>query len=239
MYIARDARTRQTRCTSGSSSLFRHAALHILFILGLANNASTAPITLDFDDLTPGQEVTVYNGITFSGDTPVTVYAEGGYASSPNAILNGPTAMGAIWVYFNLDEDLPWFFEVTGGDNAGNDLDSFTVEAYAYAIPGSSAVIVASEDSGLFGGNTPQPSDGSYGDYYTVSLSLSPEDWPIPDYAEGIAYVKITPTSPSGYGLTFDDITYDTTPIPIPGAVWLLGSGLIGIVTLRKKLKQS
>lgn len=31
-------------------------------------------------------------------------------------------------------------------------------------------------------------------------------------------------------------IEYDTQPVPIPGALWLLGSGLVGLISIRRKL---
>lgn len=34
------------------------------------------------------------------------------------------------------------------------------------------------------------------------------------------------------------DLYVDTLPVPIPGAVWLLGSGLVGLAGLRRKLKR-
>jgi hypothetical protein len=37
------------------------------------------------------------------------------------------------------------------------------------------------------------------------------------------------------YDLTLN--VYDNIPVPIPGAIWLLGSGLIGLVGTRKKLR--
>jgi|GEM_PF-3452045 len=37
---------------------------------------------------------------------------------------------------------------------------------------------------------------------------------------------------------TFDNFSLTGNPVPIPGAVWLLGSGLVGLVGLRKKLKK-
>lgn len=33
-------------------------------------------------------------------------------------------------------------------------------------------------------------------------------------------------------------VVYDYTPVPIPGAAWLLGSGLIGLAGLRRRLRQ-
>jgi len=37
------------------------------------------------------------------------------------------------------------------------------------------------------------------------------------------------------YATTFNDFYLSGSPVPIPGAVWLLGSGLAGIVALRRK----
>jgi hapalindole H/12-epi-hapalindole U/12-epi-fischerindole U synthase len=35
--------------------------------------------------------------------------------------------------------------------------------------------------------------------------------------------------------LDFDNIRLDATPVPVPPSLWLLGSGLVGLVVLRKK----
>ena len=37
---------------------------------------------------------------------------------------------------------------------------------------------------------------------------------------------------------TYDWFTYNATSVPIPGAVWLLGSGLVGLIGIRRKLKK-
>jgi hypothetical protein len=36
-------------------------------------------------------------------------------------------------------------------------------------------------------------------------------------------------------GSTFEEITLIVSEVPIPGAIWLLGSGILGIMVLRKK----
>lgn len=36
-----------------------------------------------------------------------------------------------------------------------------------------------------------------------------------------------------------DGSGYDRSPVPIPGAVWLLGSGLIGLAGIRRRFKRS
>jgi len=38
-------------------------------------------------------------------------------------------------------------------------------------------------------------------------------------------------------GISFDNVQVSTSAVPIPSALWLLGSGLIGIVGIRKKSK--
>jgi hypothetical protein len=50
-----------------------------------------------------------------------------------------------------------------------------------------------------------------------------------------IAGVTIHTLDPGG--LAYDNIVYGE-PIPIPGAVWLLGSGLLGFVGFRRRLKK-
>lgn len=37
---------------------------------------------------------------------------------------------------------------------------------------------------------------------------------------------------------TFDSFAVNGSPVPVPGAVWLFGSGIIGLLGLRKKLKR-
>lgn len=44
-----------------------------------------------------------------------------------------------------------------------------------------------------------------------------------------------TGTKTMGIGLAFDN--FNTTAVPIPGAIWLFGSGILGMVFMRRKLK--
>jgi hypothetical protein len=39
----------------------------------------------------------------------------------------------------------------------------------------------------------------------------------------------------SGYDVSIQDASVEVSAVPIPGAIWLLGSGLIGMAALRRK----
>jgi len=48
-----------------------------------------------------------------------------------------------------------------------------------------------------------------------------------------------TATGENGNDFVLDDITFArVNPVPIPGAVWLLGSGLLGLVAIKRKFRK-
>jgi hypothetical protein len=49
--------------------------------------------------------------------------------------------------------------------------------------------------------------------------------------------VMIYGASGSPGTLGVDDFTFNTAPVPVPAAAWLLGSGLVGVVGLRRVRK--
>jgi hypothetical protein len=54
-----------------------------------------------------------------------------------------------------------------------------------------------------------------------------------------LQYVKVEiPAGTHWAHLNEIQIYGNTSPVPIPGAVWLLGSGLVGLLAIRKKLKK-
>jgi len=49
--------------------------------------------------------------------------------------------------------------------------------------------------------------------------------------------ISFTGSKTTGIGLAFDNFQTDSSAVPIPGAVWLLGSGLLGLIGIRRKKK--
>ena len=69
--------------------------------------------------------------------------------------------------------------------------------------------------------------------------SLDGKPWPFSFAREegDIGYIRIDwiGTKESGIGIAFDNFEY--TAVPIPGAIWLFGSGILGMVFMRRRFK--
>jgi len=85
--------------------------------------------------------------------------------------------------------------------------------------------------------------DNAGGTYKNPDVSLSglgpvTGDFYIRFYGTGATSgngaMRVSAYDPAGT-YYFDSITGSVAPVPIPGAVWLLGSGLVGLVGLRKR----
>lgn len=178
---------------------------------------------LNFDDLAGDYVLNnqFYKGVLFTAAGTLKVYVgnqdEAGYSSPHNSI--GPTQDTSYSGPFTAKfPTLVNFVQITGGDQ-GYDFDKFKIEVYD-----SNHVVISSAETPVFGGNPPT-NDGSYGDYYTLSIS-----------GLNIAYAKFIPESPSGYGVSWDDLKFGSQQVvPEPATMLLLGSGLVGLAAYGRK----
>ncbi len=189
----------------------------MLLFVGTTGMAHAALV--NFDSFSDGQNIDGINlgGVTITAsDGIVNVHANGsggvGQVSNPNSIAASSWS-GGMKLTLTFDS-LVNFVSIVGGDSGG-DQDRFTMEAFD--ISGTS---IGFADTGVFSGADPvTPLTTTYGDYRTLSLNVS-----------GAKSVVLEQTN---WGVSWDNLQYN--PVPVPGALWLLGSGLAGLVAMRRK----
>ena len=211
--------------------------IHSLSVCALVLYPSAAaPITIDFDQLP--------NGDPIGHSTPITnVYAEWGvtlncyglypdsqlvddnnaYAyEDPHAVSGSNVVGGRIisdayhWLNFSLCYGVAEFSNPVGHVSINGRGSPFQV--YAYDQDGNT--------TGRFSSPRSISSDG-----YVLEISQN-----------GISKIEFGSWTGDHYTY-FDDLTFAGSqhvpiPVPLPGTVWLLGSGLVGLVGLRKKFKK-
>jgi hypothetical protein len=59
------------------------------------------------------------------------------------------------------------------------------------------------------------------------------------EFLTGFDRIVIDPTNTSNGAFAMDDLMYDSMPVPEPTTMFLLGTGLVGLVCFKKKLKNS
>jgi len=70
-----------------------------------------------------------------------------------------------------------------------------------------------------------------------MNLDGKPWTWSFNLASDQIDHIEIsfTGSKTNGIGLAFDNFETGTAAVPIPGAVWLLGSGLLGLLGVRRR----
>lgn len=179
---------------------------------------------IDFDNLPLGPIDGVPIGPAFPNG--VTITSSDGTAS---VILGNQPGFGFVTPFntvsnngFITSATLTFTFDVGRGfvafdaGDAGGDTDQFTYTAYDV-----NDVVLYSATTPVYGGN-PIAGNNFMVDRYHVVLT-------------GIGFMKkVVVSNAIEGGILIDNLEY-CQPVPIPGAVWLLGSGLLGLLGLRRR----
>ncbi len=211
--------------------MIRNKLLRIASALGLCfalNSTVSAAFFYGFEDGTDGAPVNNLSGVIFQDFNGYTsLYGDsstGGYNTTSDDLGYGTGSYHHngdffLWAGSNADargviidfanNDGTWF--QTGYSSQS----VFYVEAHLT----DGTVVTAQGDANL---NTPM-------DFLTV-------------YATANTFIDYIVLHDSGNYWLIDDISGDTTgvnTVPLPAAVWLFGSGLVGLLASRRKKKQS
>ncbi len=187
----------------------------IMFLFVTIGTSSATLSLIDFDNLaydTWADDFAV-DGVWFeTPDWPygMSVFGNEGYVSSPNALSLNWNYYGAVRSITVTFPSLVNFVQITGGDKSW-DTDYFTMAAF-----GSNGTLLTQTETGHFSGG----GEGThFNDMATISVN-----------AQGIKSVVLSIQS-SVNGVAYDNLIYGN--VPLPPAVWLFGSGLIGIMGFR------
>jgi hypothetical protein len=186
----------------------------------LFNAAVSGAATYDFTGIPLN---TVYGGAHYTvGDATVGGVTFTAPSSTPFVITYGPGTFGGV-PFFSGQGNWP-----TSPSNATATLAGVTGIGFYYS-PGDNAggAITATVNGGV-------PYNLAVPTFNTIVFVGFTSDTPI----TSVAFTE------QGYGM--DIISFElgtanppvTAPVPIPAAVWLLGTGLVGLVGIRRRLKK-
>jgi hypothetical protein len=155
----------------------------------------------------------VYGGLVYSEGS----YGVSNYGNSPTQIMD-IGSYGATTTIMFVEPLLPE--NVIGASSVSFVLGDGNLDQESFSISYRSP-----EGSLLLGPTT-----------YTTSTSGLWFSMNEDDLGGLIGYIDLYLEPGSQSGVTLDDLTFHV--VPIPAAIWLLGTGLLGIVGLRRKMKK-
>jgi hypothetical protein len=205
----------------------RLALLAIALIAPAAMAAPVLPVLVDFDDIDASVDVPVPDGYRGFVWTELLVYQEtpgfpgfnNGISSSPNAVYGGYSGVlnGAPGVEGSISSPEPFDF-VSGIFGAGY-YDDLLIQVTGFrngiAVVGQQFVVEAS----------------------LPALEVTFVGFQSVDMLKIVSQTTDSTTDPFSCGdvncthFTIDNLSFapPTTPIPLPGAAWLLGGGLLAL----------
>jgi hypothetical protein len=210
------------------SRLFSGLFVYVLFVLN-SGNVVAGLVNIDFNDLAPGTPVTTQyqsQGVTLSligsalsgpytyaleevDGTPLNIFGASG-----NAINPGDNTVPPYWaIEFQFSTPVD-YFSILALDSE----EIFSVTAYI-----NQQIISAPLSLNLLGTKDTSPFRGPV---YSVELG---------SIGGGTLYDRVV-ISPNGdIPEVFDNLQFNA--VPIPPALWLFGSGLLGLIGIAKKKK--
>jgi hypothetical protein len=212
-------------------------------LAGFNTAAGTPPIAINFDNIATGTNInnTAIAGVTFQGPGAplIVVKASDTYTnfwgnppqcklvatSGENVLSPGGVVLGPGFDNDIENDDLTLLFTVP--------VSAFGFDHLSQSADGASYTGIAVYDPNnalLYSGTVPISAlSGSAG---------GPDFWGIVSNTANIAKIVIdeydnNATYPD-CNIGFDTFRFQSQAVPIPGAVWLLGSGLLGLVGWRR-----